>query len=331
MTNEHFIDLTLFAETTLPSGLVQRAWAKDLWMQAINNLYFTKFIGTSSDMPIQKIENLKKESGDTITVPLMMKLTGAGVMDNNTLEGQEEALKMYDFSVQVHNYRNAVKLAGSMEEQKTQIDLRSAAKTGLANWLQEKIDSMIFSALTNDPTSNRVIYAGGKTDMNTLGDADLFTASLIGVAKRKAQFANIRPVRVNGSNYYIMVINPYQARDLKKDQTWIDAQKSAGVRGEDNPIFSGALGMYDGVVVHEAENSPITGTGASGANVGRGLLLGAQAGVMAVAQEASWKEKLFDYDDKFGVATSTIMGVAKPVFNGQDFGTITVLTGSKAD
>jgi hypothetical protein len=43
------------------------------------------------------------------------------------------------------------------------------------------------------------------------------------------------------------------AYDLAQNSTWRNAQQYANIRGEDNPIFSGALGVYDGVIVHEHE------------------------------------------------------------------------------
>ncbi|MBR3745429.1 MAG: DUF4043 family protein, partial [Selenomonadaceae bacterium] len=49
-------------------------------------------------------------------------------------------------------------------------------------------------------------------------------------------------VCLHGLETYIMIIDQWQARDLKNDQTWIEAQQYANVRGNDNPIFSGALG-----------------------------------------------------------------------------------------
>lgn len=74
--------------------------------------------------------------------------------------------------------------------------------------------------MTTSPTPNRVIYAGGKSAENAITTTDVFNTDIIGIAKRKAQMSNpvIRPVNVDGGNYYVMVVDPYQARDLKKDE-----------------------------------------------------------------------------------------------------------------
>lgn len=332
MTYNKF-NLQLFATTKIPETLRQKAWSKDLWKAVKNNIYFAKFTGKSADSIIQVVENLKKQKGDKITIPLMMKLEGEGVIDDAILEGKEEAMQYYDFGIEVHQRRHAVRIEGQFEEQKTDINLRQNAKVGLQTWLEETIDKMTFAALTANPTADRVIYANGKANEAAITPTDVFTTDLIGKAKRIAQNSKvkIRPVKVNGTNHWIMVIDSYQARDLKNDQKWLDAQKSANIRGEDNPIFSGALGMWDNVIIHENEGVIRTATGATNAKVGHALFLGAQAGAYAIAKEPTWVEKPFDYDNQVGFSTATIFGIAKSIFNGSDFATINVMTSSKDD
>ena len=138
-------------------------------------------------------------------------------------------------------------------------------------------------------------------------------------------------VKVNGKDHWVMIIHPYMARDLKLDTVWLEAQKHANVRGEDNPIFSGALGVFDNVVIHEHENISITTTGATSAPVGHALMLGAQAGALAVAQETNWAEKTFNYGKSAGFEVDTILGVGKSKFNSVDFATIQVMASAAAD
>lgn len=333
------INYQLFTDTEVPTNLVQKAWAKQLWKEAETESFFDKFTGEGPNYIIQKVNDLRKEAGDQITIALMMKLAGNGITgEDDMLEGHEEQLITKDFSVTVNLIRNAVRLHGSLTEQKTQIALRTAAKDALKVWLAEKNEKDTFAALTASPTTGRVIYAGKRTSEATVTATDVFTTDIISAARRKAMLATpkIRPVNVKGKNYYVMVIDSYQARDLKNDEKWLAAQQHANLRGEDNPIFTGALGVYDGVILHEHENVVRTATGASGAYVGHALLLGCQAGVLAVAKEPNWKEKAFDYDDKVGFACGMIRGIAKSVYqdassNNFDFGVVQVITSSVAD
>ena len=120
-----------------------------------------------------------------------------------------------------------------------------------------------------------------------------------------------------------------------------DAQQYANVRGEKNPIFSGSLGMYDGVIIHQCNrvlrtNSGATSTGGTQTKVGHALFLGAQAAVFAEGEAPRWIEKAFDYDNKAGFAISRMYGIKKSQFafdgtNLTDYGVINVLTSSTDD
>ena len=339
--NINYINLQLFAtgNTTVPAAMVKKAWGKSTWKAAMNNIFFQKFTGNDANSIVQIVDDLKKDAGDTVTIPLLMKLEGAGVTGDNTLEGNEEKLEYRDFSVTINQYRNAVRLAGKFEEQKSQLKLRTDAKAALGTWLEEKIDGMLFTALSATPTAGRIVYAGTASAENALTATDVFTPDLIGKAKRIAQMApkaKIRPVKVNGTNHWVMIIDPYQARDLKANAAWVSAQESANIRGESNPIFSGALGMWDNVIIHENEQVIRAATGAASAMVGHALFLGAQAAVMAVAQDTDWEEDTFDYKNQVGFSIGRIFGIAKSQYkldgtNLADFACINVLTGSKAD
>ncbi len=326
-------NLQLFTVTSLPTALVQKAWAKQLWREAEKEYFFAKFTGESPNSIIQIKTDLKKEAGDTITVPLLMDLAGDGITGDNTLEGNEEALQFYDCPVTIDQIRHAVRLKGRMEEQKTALDLRSAAKDSLKRWFATKMEKMSVAALVNSPTAEHTVYAGTRTAEAQITATDKMTADLISKAARMAKTATpkIRRPMIDGKEYYVMLIDPYQARDLKADPKWVDAQKYAAARGEDNPLFTGMLGVYDGVIVHEYEYLPRTATGAASALVGHGLLLGCQAGIKAVGQEAFWEEDAFDYNNQVGFATGAILGFKKAKYNSKDFAVVQVVTSSAND
>lgn len=321
------------ATTQATGNLTAKYWAKELWADVQKEIFFEKFTGTGPDAIIQKNTALQKAAGDTVVFGLAMKLGGSGVAGDSILEGNEEAMTFYDMSVTVDQIRNAVRIAGEMNEQKVAFDMRSKAKDVLKIWLAEKIDAGFFAKLAADSDDGHVLYGGGKDAENLITDADKLTCALISGAKRKAQLANpiIRPVKVKGKEYFVMVVHPLASRDLKTDSAWLNAQYYAAERGLDNPIFSGMLGVYDGVVLHEHPAVPWTTTGASSARVAHNLFLGAQAGVWAVAKEPYWREKLFDYDNSVGFATGLIHGQAKSAYNSSDYATIQVVTGAKAD
>ena len=335
-------NLQRFADTEIVSvapDLVKTAWALDTWESGMHKAFFDKFTGNSPENIIQIREELSKDDGDTINIPLLMPLTGDGVSGDDFLEGNEEAMIYRDFKVTINQLRHAVRIKGKMEEKRVSLDLRKDAKVALSNWLADKIDKTIFKELSTDPTPDRIVYGGSATSEATIGASDTFSTALIGRAKRIAladENTMVKPIMINGLETYIMIIDQWQARDLKNDQTWIEAQQYANVRGSDNPIFSGALGVYDGVVLHQCNRIVRTNTGSSGTKVGHALFLGRQAAVFAVGNNPTWFEKEFDYGNKIGFEFGRIFGIKKTQFkydgtNQTDFGCINVLTASEDD
>ncbi len=352
-------------------------WSATLYREAMKRLYFGKYVGTSPDSIIQKKVDLKTKKGDKIHFDLMMELTGGGKLDDETMEGNEEALQFYDWAITVHKRKHAVRPAGEMTERRTMYDLRTCARSALANWMKNMIDNdtvLALSGLRNkwikdddgnivaavSPSLNRK-WIGGQTKSGVLTRVDyhkdltntdkphLFGTQVISAVKRMAQMANpiIRPVFVEEmkKDYYVMFVHPYQVKALKAETDWIAAQKDASERGVKNPLFSGALGVWDGVVIQEYERI-ITRKGeggsaasegfeavtnannklASGVYAARALFCGAQAGVHAIAREPDWTEDQFDYKQKWGVMTSLVYAAGKTRFNNEDFGVITVDT-----
>ena len=339
-----------YGDTKIPQSLVLKSWAKKTWQVGIKESYFSKFMGRDAKSIIHVKEELSRGPGTTINIPLLMPLFGAGVIGDNILEGKEESLVYRDFEVPLSQVRHAVRLEGRFEEQKTQQNMREDARLGLSEWISDYLDYSIFGTMTgitppfikntttdlfpftlDPPTSDRIIYAGGKTSESALTPADKFDTTIIGKAKRLARADEntaIRPIRVDGRETYVMVIDQWQARDLKQDTAWIESQKHANIRG--------AIGIWDGVVIHECNRVPRTQTGASSAYVGHALFLGAQACVFAEGEAPRWVEKNFDYDNKYGVSIGRMFGLKKVQFkfdgtNWTDFGVVNVLTSSVTD
>lgn len=356
-------------DSYVQDALVKKLWSKALWAEAQTENYFAQFTGklvpSLDKMNVEgfnniicQMDDLTKDSGDAITVPLVMKLVGAGVTGDNTLEGNEEKMTLYDWQIIVEQYRHAVRLKGKKAEQDSAVSLRPTAKALLKTWLAEKRDTKMFDALSYAPTSGRHLYAGDATSLAELEASDTMSTTLISKAKLKAGFCSpkIRPVIIKGKKWFVMLVSPFQANALKNEDTFVNAQKDALPRGVDHPIFTGALGAWDGVVIHEHENvwyraiggstesgtttglwedewlhtatgSDLTGTTVIGNGaIARALFLGAQAGVYAYAQLPDWVEEVFDYKNKWGYATSIIFEAGKPKFNGEDYGVIAVDT-----
>ena len=288
---------------------------------------------------------MKKEAGDQIIFKLRLPLTGEGKTGDDVLEGYEEAMEYLDFPVKIDQLRHAVRLKGKMEEKRTATKLRTEAKEGLKDWYAEKIEKMYFDAINANPSSRRIVYPNGVSAVGSITTAMTMTCQIISKAKRKIKrrvtytdaagkvhiVPKIRPITSGGKKVFIMIMAEEQMRDLRSDPVWIAAQSQANVRGSDNPLFSGAEGIWDGVLIYTNENIAITANGAAGIEVGHALFLGAQAACFAVGSEPEWNEETFDFKNKVAFEMGQIFGIAKAVFDGEDLGVLHVYTAAVQD
>jgi N4-gp56 family major capsid protein len=348
-------------------ALAVKLWSKKLAVEVSKATPIAPLIGTSANSIIQLKDETQKGKGDKVTFGLRRQLTGNGVSESQILEGNEESLTTYSDSIVINELAHAarVKNDGTIDAQRVPFSLRQEANDGLVDWYADRLSMMFFihacgytgSTMSFEgttytlggvhyghnaplaPSTNRVLRAASAANDQSLTSADIFKLDLIDKAVEMAKVANpkIRPVRVNGGNHYVMYLHPYQVTDLRTNTStgqWLDIQKAAEKRGADNPIFSGALGVYNNVILRESEHvtpGVNSSTSATITTVRRAVLLGAQSCVAAFGMDrgpSKYKmvEELFDYQRELGVSVQTIIGMKKTVFNSEDFGTIAVPT-----
>jgi len=351
--------------------LAVKVWSKALANEAYRRTFIGKFIGQSEDSLIQEKVDLKKSAGDKITCGLNVQLQGAGVQGDATAEGNEEALQFYDDSLVVNQLRHQTRTKGRMTEQRVPYDLRRVMRDRLADWWAQRMDASFFNHVCGNtaqtdtkytgnnatiaPSTNRILRAGNQSDDQSLTSSDKFELQYIDIARQKAETASvetdtgplIRPLRMEGNDYYVMFLHDYQVHDLRTNSAsgqWLDIQKAAMQGGDvtNNPIFTGALGVYNGVILHKASrvtNGVHSSTGAAVANTKRAVLCGAQAAMIAIgssngATRYTWVEEMFDYGNQLGVPAGSIFGLKKTKFipaddsstNAEDFGAVVVST-----
>ena len=328
-----------------------KIWSTLTLREALKATLFSKIMGSGKTAILQKLTELEKSAGDQIKYDLLMQMTGAGVTGDNRMRDNEEALVYYQDTVNIDQLRNAHSFR-RMSQQRTLHDLRADAKANLADWFAGKFDDYMFRTLCGDttlthgqtataPESTHTIWSGDATSQATVGNNDQFTLADIDycVEKAKTLTPPIRPTSVNGKDMYVVVLHPYSITDLKLDIAnsayvdWPTIQMMANKRGEGNPLFTGAIGIYNNVVIWESNRiySPAT-------SVRNNLFLGAQAGVFAMGGAydsieksrvgkdnlMSWYEEIDDYGNEKGISCGAVFGMNKSVFNSLDYGLITI-------
>lgn len=316
-------------QVNIPANLVPKVWAKKVWHEGVKDSYFDKFTATDGSNVVHKNKDLENVKGDSVVFGLMMNLTGSGVEGNRQkLAGAEDTLNIYDFTVNTKLVRNAVSRYEA-DDQRTQYDMLKEIKIALKQWLSDWLDDRLISRLSYNPSNGEVLYASAAGTQSSITANDKLTTTIISRAKRKAMMhaPKVQPIKVDGMDKYIMLVHPWAARDLKDDPKWLAAQQNANIRGSKNPIFTGALGEYDGVILYEYERVQTGNIGASSANVCQNLLLGKQAACFAVSRPAKHIEQTDDYGNIAGNGIAFYGAVEKTNFNGKDYGVINVMTG----
>lgn len=309
---------------TTADALTAQTWAKRWWIEAKTESYFygQGLVGTSEENDIVvEFPDLEREQGYQHTFGQVRNLSGAGVAGDAIMEGNEEVPNLYDDAITIDQIRNAVRSKGKLSEQyPSDKNVRQWAKRLLKRWMADEIDQELFDAIWTSPT--KALYGGDATTTGTIEAGDYMTLALISkaVAYAKKATPKIMPTSIKGKKYYVCVMSPDQEFDLKeRDASWAQAQREAMKPGLDNPIFSGAIGIWNGTVLHVHERVPTATTW------GGAALAGAEAGFMGVgcagiayAKRKIWNEKTFDYGNKVGFCIGAIKGTTKAVFNAAD-------------
>lgn len=334
----------------------RRVWAAETWKAGRDQSFFfaNGFIGSSdSDMNsvIQRVTKLSEtERGLECVMQLVLDLQGDGVVGDNELDGNEEALINDAQTIRIDQLRHGTKSKGEMAEQATVIRFREQSKDKLAFWVSDKLDELMFLTLsgraytlttggatrTNSqlpslrfaadvaaPSSNRIMYAGSATSEGTITTSDKFSWATIVRARTLAERKRLRPVRGGGKGYYCILMSSEQRRDLVLDPTYQTILRSAEKVGDQNKLFTGAMATVDGVVLHSHQKVFNTFGLSSGSKWGSGntvdgaqaMLLGAQAGGIATIGSMFWREStLTDYQNRPGIGVGRKIGMLKPQF-----------------
>lgn len=335
-------------------ALAVKLWSKKLAVEALKQTWFSKFFGTDSSALIHIKDETSKGPGDKVTYGLRMQLTGQGVQGDGTLEGNEEALTTYSDALLINQLRHAVRSAGRMSQQRVPFDVRQEALSGLRDWWADRLDLSLFNQIcgytaqvdtrfsgnnaTIAPDTSHYKNSAGGTADDLLTTANLFSLTQIDktVEAAKTLTPAIRPVKIKGREFYVFFMHPYQVTDMRISTStgqWLDIQKQAMTGGEieENPIFDGSLGVYNGVIIHAdyRVTSGINGGTATAAftNAKRSVMCGAQAAILGFGRDDgpekyTWVEELFDYQNELGVSAGLIFGVKKTTFNSADFATV---------
>lgn len=321
--------------------------------------------------------------GSVIGVKLEDALVESGTIGNVDFSGSSEELKDISMFIKVDRFQHSVPSTQGITNQRYASKFKTRSKKSLTNWGTRKFDKIFFSSMSANCTN--IVVCGHPTDTTTanLIKVDIITTADVEEAKNravlgldasgKATVPPLLPVSTTQNEnmgfydeveFYVMFVGTNSARHIKNDANWAAARKDALERGKTNPIFTGALGFWDGVLLLDVKTDTprqsgvltssgkfngfgnvksfdlTTYAGGAGQETEINLLVGAGACYMVVDQGIAyydWADK--DDPRRMHAGIDRVYGMAKTkyeaslndgilantIFDGKDYGAIAVI------
>lgn len=302
--------------------------------------------------------------GTQATVTLKRELRGKPTFGNTPLRDREETFDTATFKWQINQVRHAAKVTGRVTQKRVTWNIWQESKDSLGTWFAKITEaaammhlggitvnlatqqewyhdgSDLGSTLSNVPRvpdTKHILRINNNTDTDDTGvgndPAAIIDLDVISTLKAMAKNMPIpiRPAMINGRELYVLFAHSYSLRHMKSNSAWVEMMRAAmqGGKVEDHPWWTGALGIYDDVLLVENNYvAPgISATSTRVANARRNIFCGAQALVFGVSKEfdndSLFKndEESWDYGNNRGIAATSFLGLACPYFSVKEQGT----------
>ena len=345
-------------------ALAVKLYAKSVAQAERDTSDIAKLMGESDDSIIQVKEDFSKSAGDQITYALRTRISGRGFTEGQKAIGNATGLSFYSDALLINELGNTIGVRNktTIDAQRVPFNLRDQGKNALTQWWKDRKSVSFFNHVcgytpaNTESTTSGLVFTGmntvvahsstrkifaASTNDEGLSSSDTFTVSLIDKAKEIASTGDnmVRPVEIGGQPKYVMYLDPAQVTSLRVNATsggWLDITKAAmaGMEATKSPIYTGALGEWNGVILRQSQDVTVgvnSSTGAAITTVRRAVLLGAQAAVVGYGKVGDagpmkyrWSEELLDHDRELELGAWSIWGLKKTRFNSIDFGTVTV-------
>jgi N4-gp56 family major capsid protein len=247
-------------------SLIPEWWEPKLRVDSELAEFWTKFEGAEgSDSPIIRRNDFTSKAGDVVHVNVMSAIGGAGTSGATELRGKEDKLAFSQFDLKADWLRHAIAW-DKRGDARSLFSAITGAEMQLAKWKARRLDDDMFAQLlglsaqrsmaTAETATIKTIYPNAASSVATLSSSDTFGAAEINKIKLSLQHRGALPIQtlMNGKQkimMYAVVIDDIAAEHyLANDATWNQIQRDAGFRGDENRLFTGALGQYRGVVVY---------------------------------------------------------------------------------
>lgn len=359
------------------SLLARKAWATEDWFNPGQRTVFGHLFARGAVYYASKFLGMDVR-GDEITYDYLGKLTGIPVGEGGTLTGNEEALDIGSYKMAIGLTRLGVKNpnTNTIEQQRALMDFVDKARPQLTRRHFELMDTACMYQLAGanpttltlngttwsganksfvqghntpvNPTSNRIVRAGGAATDQALTSSNTFSLDLIDYALEKIDSGD-QPIQPFDDGTFDLYLSPFQQVDVKHDagskiQWYNNALANAGA-GDDSQLKGKMvktmpfLGQYSNVNIYVSPRVAYgvrSDTSAVISTVQRAVLVGKDAlsfaspfGGRITDKDVPLKyfEELQDYEYFKGLEARMIYGLKKvKPSNGDDVGCMVIST-----
>jgi Protein of unknown function (DUF4043) len=352
-------------------------WEKEVLHQVVQRAtLINDYYGLIGDKPQYMIQRRKKvfsdpEGGTKARVTLIRNFRRRPGRGAETERGQEEGLSPATFDWEINQLRHSAALNNQRVSQnrvpwniwdemmyQMSVYWPTIYESGLfmhlcgitadlrteREWYHDGTD--LAFTLNNTPVApdaKHVYRFGHADDSEVNGDpgavVDIDTGSKL-VAMAQSMPIPIRPATTPWGDLYVFFLHTYSAVYLRSTASaWWNAMTACLKGGaiEGNPVFTGALGILDGVLYAQANYIPPGFVGSTPyRNVRRNVFCGAQSAVMGFGKDYEDQNTFttetdkWDYANNRGICNACMVGAASPYFSlpeqgtTEDFGKIVV-------
>jgi len=280
------------SSTTMTSAnaLTRKLWATEDWVNPGQQVAFGHLFSRGAVFFVEDFLG-NKARGDQITYDYTNKLTGIPVGEGGTLDGNEEALDLGNYTLAMNVTRIGVLNPNddTIEQQRTLVDFPERTRKIIPQRHMELLDASCFNQLAGfnptsytqngttwsgsaklfvqghnapvAPSSDRIIRAGAVANDQSLTSSNTMTLDLIDFALEKIANSD-QPIKYLADDTFDGYFSPEQIVDLKQDTTgkiqWFNIQLAKITGGKKNELEKSmfdemtALGSYAGVNIYQA-------------------------------------------------------------------------------
>lgn len=330
--------------------------------------YWDKFegVGEQTDKPVMVLTDLEKDAGDAMDYQLVAQNEAAPTEGDDPHAGREESIVMHTCTLYIDALTHGVDCGRKMTRKRTRHDLQKICRAKEGPYWGRVNDELCFmyaSGARGDnakflfpvgytgfagntltaPDSNHLRKVGGLA-YDSIADTNILTRAELNTVKTLIDMLGadvtgapaMLPTTADGKEAFIYLMSIYSENDLKAETGtggWLDIQKALATNvGEKSGLCTGALGWYNGMILHSHQKvirfdiGSVVATKTLAAAISRNLVLGRHAITKAHGTKANkgirfgWTETYEDRGRKLVIDTDTIVGYQKNTYNSMDYG-----------